>query len=287
MNAREAEDGHRLRLTLHYDGGGFAGWQLQPDERTVQGELEAALARLTGGPVRVVAAGRTDRGVHATGQVVGLVLPRRWDGATLRRALNAVLPKDIWVADARAAADGFHARYDAVARGYTYRVGTAAVSRSPFLRRGCWPLAEPLDAAALNDAARRFIGEHSFRAFAKAGQPERGERCTVYAAAWREWAGAGLLFAVVANRFLHHMVRYMVGTMVDVARGRRAADEIDALLAADGDSAGAGAAGRPLETSPPAPPEGLYLTRVWYPEDVVAGDDHNWSAEDAIDEVLS
>jgi tRNA pseudouridine38-40 synthase len=284
VNARVGADEHRLRLTLHYDGAGFAGWQVQPAARTVQGELEAALERLTTAPARVIAAGRTDRGVHATGQVAGVTVPRRWEPAMLRRALNAVLPDDLWVADARRAADDFHARYDAVARGYVYRVGTAGVSRSPFLRRWCWPLAEPLDAGALGDAAARFRGAHSFRAFAKAGQPERGEMCTVHVAEWREWPGAGLLFAVVANRFLHHMVRYMVGTMIDVARGRRPAHEIDALLAGEPLR---GATGRPVETSPPAPAEGLYLTRVHYAGDIVDGDDHTWSGEDAIDEVLS
>jgi tRNA pseudouridine38-40 synthase len=270
VSARVAPEQHRIRLTLHYDGGGFAGWQLQPAERTVQGELEAALARLTTVPVRVIAAGRTDRGVHATGQVVGALVPRKWEPAPLRRALNAVLPSDVWVSAAEQVNDSFHARYDAVARGYVYRLGTAAVSRSPFFRRWCWPLARPIPLAELAGAAARFQGDHSFRAFAKAGQPERGERCTVYAAEWREWAAAGLAFRVVANRFLHHMVRYMVGTMVEVALGRRDAGEIDRLLA--GESG--------LETSPPAPPEGLYLTRVYYQDD-------NWSDEDAVNEILS
>lgn len=269
------QDEHRIRLTLHYDGGGFAGWQVQPGERTVQGELEAALARLTAAPARVVAAGRTDRGVHAIGQVVGATVPRKWDAERLRRALNAVLPDDIWVAEAGDATADFHARYDAIARGYTYRLGTAPVSRSPFLVRWCWPLGQPVPLGVLNDCAARFLGEHSFRAFAKAGQPERGELCTVHAAEWREWRPVGLQFRVVANRFLHHMVRYMVGTMVDVARGRRAVEEIDRLLA--------GEAG--LETSPPAPAEGLYLARVHY--EAPGGSGHPWSGEDASDEILS
>ena len=258
-----------MRLTLHYDGAAFAGWQIQPDARTVQGELEAALTRLTAGRVPVLAAGRTDRGVHATGQVVSLAVPERWTPKELRRALNAVLPSDIWVKTAADAAQAFHARYDALARGYLYRVGTGAAARSPFQRRWCWPLRDPVDVDTLSDAARRFMGTHSFRAFAKAGQPERGEQCTVRRAVWRP-GGAGLLFGVVANRFLHHMVRYMVGTMVDVARGRRPATDIDALLA--------GAAG--LETSPPAPPEGLFLTRVYYDADEL-------EAEEPFDEILS
>jgi tRNA pseudouridine38-40 synthase len=273
VSARVRADQHRIRLTLHYDGGGFAGWQVQPGERTVQGELEGALARLTNAPARVLAAGRTDRGVHATGQVVGVVVARKWEAGTLRRSLNAVLPDDVWVAAAAAAPADFHARYDAVARGYTYRLGTAPVSRSPFMSRWCWPLGVPLTLDALNEAAARFVGDHSFRAFAKAGQPERGERCTVYAADWAPWRPAGLQFRVVANRFLHHMVRYMVGTMVDVARGRRPLGDVEVLLS--GATAPA--------TSPPAPAAGLYLTKVYY-------EDHParvWSAEDAADEILS
>jgi tRNA pseudouridine38-40 synthase len=270
VSARVGPDEHRVRLTIHYDGGRFAGWQVQVAERTVQGELEAALKRLVTAPVRAIGAGRTDTGVHATGQVASCTVPRRWPAAELRRALNAVLPDDIWIADAAETAPDFHARYDAVARGYVYRLGTAPVSRSPFLCPWCWPLAEPLDAGLLNDAAQRFVGGHSFRAFAKSGQPARGERCTVHVASWREWRRAGLQFRVVANRFLHHMVRYMVGTMVAVARGLRPAADIDALLS--------GTAG--LKISPPAPAAGLYLTRVYYEGD-------NWSDEDAANEILS
>jgi tRNA pseudouridine38-40 synthase len=246
-----------VKLTVHYDGAGFFGWQVQPDARTVQGELEAALARLTSGPVSTIAAGRTDRGVHATGQVVGAQVPERWAPRELRRALNAVLPDDIWIAEADAAAPDFHARYDAIARGYIYRVGTHESAASPFLRRWCWPLGRSLAPQFLADAAARFVGEHSFRAFAKSGQPERGERCTVLRAQWRPWRAVGWELELVANRFLHHMVRYMVGTMVDVARARRAPDDIARLLA---NEAG-------CETSVPAPPEGLYLTRVYYTRD--------------------
>lgn len=257
-------------MTLHYDGAGFAGWQVQPGERTAQGEVEAALERLTGRRSAVTAAGRTDRGVHATGQVVSALLPARWTSADLHRAMNAVLPPDLWVASVDPAEPDFHARYDAIARGYVYRVGTVAAARSPFLRRWCWPVREPLDGELLNEAAARFVGDRSFRAFAKAGQPERGDRCTVRRACWRPWGRVGLTFVVVANRFLHHMVRYMVGTMVDVARGRRPAGDIDALLD--------GAPG--LETSPPAPPQGLFLARVYYHEDELG-------AEEPLDEILS
>lgn len=243
----------RFKLTLHYDGAGFFGWQVQPGVRTVQAELEAALSRLRNSPTTVIAAGRTDRGVHATGQVVSALMPAKWSAAELHRALNAILPEDIWVVSVEEADPAFHARYDAKSRSYIYCVGTTPEALSPFNRRHCWPLAVELPLDRLNDAARRFLGHHSFRAFAKSGQPERGVVCTVLSAEWRPCAG-GVEFHVTADRFLHHMVRYMVGTMVDIARGRRPASDIDGLLS--------GATG--LETSPPAPPEGLFLSHVSY-----------------------
>ena len=138
-----------------------------------------------------------------------------------------------------------------------YRVGTTPESRSPFHRRWCWALGDSLDLRTLNRLAEALLGEHSFEAFAKAGQPERGTHCVVASAAWDGWE-LGARFTVTADRYLHHMVRYLVGTMVDIARGRRSPDDLPALL----DS-------RPgLETSPPAPPEGLFLARVEYSEHV-------------------
>lgn len=259
----------RIKLTLHYDGAGFYGWQVQPGVRTVQAELESALARLTGRPTGVLGAGRTDRGVHATGQVAAATVPGKWTAERLRRALNAILPEDVWVAAAEPVPESFHPRYDAVARGYTYRVGTAEDARSPFRRRWCWALGRPLDPAALEAAASLLPGEHSFRAFAKAGQPERGDRCTVHLARWAPWRAHGVAFHVTANRFLHHMVRYLVGTMVDIARSVRPLEHMAALLG-----------GEPsLETSPPAPAEGLFLTRVYYSADAMR-------REEALDEDL-
>jgi tRNA pseudouridine38-40 synthase len=247
----------RIRLTLQYDGTGFRGWQRQPGCRTVQSELESVLARLLESTARTAAAGRTDRGVHATGQVVSLDVPAKWSAVELARALNALLPADIRVADAVAAEPDFHARFSAVARSYSYRIGTTGTALSPFRRRWCWPLARPLPEAVLDEAAQHFVGGHSFAAFAKAGQPERGDECMVHRSEWRVPNRHGIVYVVVANRFLHHMVRYMVGTMVDAALGVRPAGDIVALLA--------GAPG--LVMSRPAPPEGLFLTRVYYPGD--------------------
>jgi tRNA pseudouridine38-40 synthase len=248
---------HRIGLTLSYDGGAFFGWQLQAKERTVQGELERVLSRLFDAPARVLGSGRTDRGVHATGQVATVDAPARWAPEALARALNALLPRDVRVADARRVPDGFHPRYGAVARSYVYRIGLAELARSPFHARWCWPLIADLDVGRMQCCADSLVGEHSFRAFAKAGQEERGDRCTVGRARWEEWPGRGVQFEITANRFLHHMVRYLVGTLADVGLGRRPDGDLDRLL--QGDSS--------LGTSPPAPPEGLFLHRVEYPPD--------------------
>lgn len=247
----------RIRLVLHYDGAGFYGWQVQPERRTVEGELHAALERLTGGPRTLIGAGRTDRGVHATGQVAAVDVPPKWSAASLREALNAVLDDDVWVREARAVGRGFHPRYDAVARSYVYRLGLADEARSPFRRPYCWPLDDAVEVDLLHRAAVAIPGERSFGAFGKAGQPERGTRCHVHDAAWSPWEDVGLRFTVTADRYLHHMVRYLVGTMVDVARDRRPLAELVALLD-DPETE--------RWTSPPAPPEGLFLHRVDYPE---------------------
>lgn len=248
-----------LQLVLHYDGAGFAGWQRQPRERTVQSELEASLARLTGAPVAALGSGRTDAGVHARGQAVGVRVPEKWQPAELRRALNAVLPADIWVAAAYEMRPEFHARYSALSRSYSYYVGTDESARSPFRRRWEWPLARELSRELLDADAAALLGEHCFRAFAVRGTAPAGDehRCTIVRAEWIDRPG-GLVFEIEANRFLHHMVRFLVGTMIDVASTRRDAGDLRRLLAAPDNS----------ETSPPAPANALFLDRVHYPPDL-------------------
>lgn len=255
----------RFSLTLLYDGTGFHGWQSQPDRRTVQGVVETVLTRISGERRPVTGSGRTDAGVHATGQVASVELPERWDAPSLRSALNALLPRDIRVREVRAVPATFHPRFDAVARTYRYRIGIGEEAFSPFHRPFCWAMEETLDREALHDAAELIPGERSFRSFAKAGQPERGDRARVEAARWDRWDDLGVVFTVTADRYLHHMVRYLVGTMVDVARGRRPLEEMRTLLEDPGDG---------LVTSPPAPPEGLYLDRVDYPPRSGPDDDH-------------
>lgn len=245
----------RIRLTVHYDGGRFHGWQVQPGERTVQGELERVVTRLANRKTSVLGSGRTDRGVHATGQVAAVDMPDRWTPDALRRAMNALLSNDVWVASASGAPPRFHPRYDATARSYLYRVGLAEASRSPFHSPWCWALARPIDAASVHEATAVLPGQHSFRAFAKAGQEERGDFCTVTEARWAEWPGLGVEFHITANRFLHHMVRYLVGTLVEIGLGARGTADMHHLLQNS----------PALQTSPPAPPQGLFLREVSYP----------------------
>ena len=251
------DENRRFRLTLQYDGTYLMGWQLQPRGRTVQGELEDALKKITGKRHPVVGAGRTDSGVHARGQVAAVTLPSRWDIPELHRALNALLPSDIWVQAVEIVPGHFHPRFHAVARSYRYQVGLVPESESPFHRPWCWPLVQEVDLETLHKTAGLLLGRNSFRAFAKAGQEHRGEVCVVTESGWIRWGDVGIAFHITANRFLHHMVRYLVGTMVDVGLGRRTPGVVRELLFE---------AGTEKVTSPPAPPDGLFLEKVHYPD---------------------
>ena len=248
-----------LQLVLHYDGTGFSGWQRQPNRRTVQGVLEEALARLCGAPVTALGSGRTDAGVHARGQAVGVRVPERWTSVALRRALNAILPHDMWIASAHDMQEDFHARYSATSRRYSYYVGTDEGAASPFRRGTEWAIARALDRSLLDSTAAFVLGEHCFRAFAVRGTAPVGDehRCTIAAARWRERIG-GLVFEIEANRFLHHMVRFLVGTCVDVATGRRPLRDVTMLLNASTND----------DVSAPAPAHALFLDRVRYPAEL-------------------
>ncbi len=253
-----------LQLVLHYDGTGFSGWQRQPDRRTVQGVLEEALGRLCAGPIAALGSGRTDAGVQARGQAVGIRVPVKWTGSALRRALNAILPGDLWVAAVHSMHDDFHARYNATSRRYSYFVGTDPAASSPFRGRGTEDgrhssCAIERRSCSTTTAAALISGEHCFRAFAVRGTapPSDDHRCTIARAQWRQRDG-GLVFDIEANRFLHHMVRFLMGTMTDVACGRRPLSDVSMLLAADTND----------DVSSPAPAHGLFLEEVVYPREL-------------------
>jgi len=250
---------------VQYDGARFAGWQRQPNARTVQAEFEAVLERLMGEPTTATGAGRTDTGVHALGQGVGFLAGERWvtDPAGLHRALNALLPRDVWVERVRPMRPGFHARNSALARRYRYVIGTDAAAYSPFRRPYEWALGRPIDAALLARAAEALPGEHDFRGLAAtgAGSAKPHYRSRVALAQWAPRTdGAGVTFTIEADRFLHRMVRFLVGAMVDIALGRRPLADFPRLLVATDNHA----------ASPPAPPQGLYLLAVRYPADLYA-----------------
>jgi tRNA pseudouridine38-40 synthase len=243
---------------VQYDGTDFSGWQVQPAARTVQGVLEGTLARLAGFPVRVTGAGRTDAGVHARGQAAGVSLAEHWTPDRVRRALNQQLPGDVWIATAHEMVPTFHARFSATSRRYRYVVGLRDDSASPFRRRFLypWPAVEAPDGDALDWCAAQLPGRRSFRAFAVRGTaPDDDDHvCEILHAAWSREA-ACVALDIAADRFLHHMVRFLVGTMLDVASGRRPRAEFTALLGAD----------RNDDVSAPAPASGLCLERVTYP----------------------
>ncbi len=249
-------DPHAILLVTQYDGGEFAGWQRQVEARTVQGEMERVLARLCDGPTPAIGAGRTDAGVHAHGQGVGVRVAARWTPSALQRAMNALLPRDIWVQSAHRMAPNFHPRRSAIARRYRYLVGTDPGARSPFRRRYEWALVRSLDFDVLASEAAALRGEHEFRAFAVAHTApiDDHHRCVIQHVEWQARDG-GWVLEIAANRFLHHMVRFLVGTMVEVAQGRRPRGTIARLLTVAHNA----------ETAAPAPAHGLSLHEVVYP----------------------
>jgi tRNA pseudouridine38-40 synthase len=241
-----------FKLTLEYDGSNYCGWQLQPRGDSIQGRIEAALERIFAAPVRVFGSGRTDAGVHARGQVASISIPRPFDPGELQRALNAMLPADIVLLDVSPAPADFDPRRDARSRVYEYRVLNRKVA-SAFEYRYSWLVRDRLDPAAMNRAARVFVGEHDFAAFRSLGTDVTTTVRRVIASEWTRDADV-FLYRVEATSFLRHMVRAMVAAMVEVGRGKLSADQIAAILA-----------GRNRQAAPAnAPPGGLYLVEVRY-----------------------
>jgi tRNA pseudouridine38-40 synthase len=242
-----------FRLTLEYDGSDFAGWQLQAGGvRTLQGELEAAIERVCGARVRVYGAGRTDAGVHALGQVASVLVEFALPADAVQRALNARLPADIRAVGVEDAPEGFHAQHDAVGKSYRYRIATAAVV-SPFERWFVWHAPEPRDLDAMRRAARAFVGRHDFASFQPAGALVHDTVRTIHRLEVRDMGGE-IVIDVDGDGFLRHMVRTLVGTLMDVGAGLRAPDSMAAMLAAR-DRRAAGQT---------APAHGLTLVSVRY-----------------------
>lgn len=239
------------RLDIEYDGAGFAGWAAQPGLRTCEGVLRDALATILRAPFVLRVAGRTDAGVHASGQVASVATAAHMPAGRLRRGLNGLLPPDMAVPGVGEVHDGFDARADAVARAYEYRVLPGV--RSPLRRGRVLEYPGRLDAAALAAAAGRVVGTHDFTAFTPTDTQHVFFDRTVTVCRWDE-RGDELVLSVEADAFLRHMVRVLVGTLLEVGRGVRSPESLDALLA-----------GAPRTAAgPTAPAHALTLVGVRY-----------------------
>jgi tRNA pseudouridine38-40 synthase len=245
----------RYKLTIEYCGAPFAGWQRQENGPSVQAALEAAAAALEPATGAVIGAGRTDAGVHALGQVAHLDLAKAWDPFRLAEALNHHLrPKPVAVLAVEPAAPDFHARFDAIERRYLYRI---AERRAPLtVAKGlAWRVSPPLDLDAMREAAARLVGRHDFTTF-RAAQCQALSPVKTLDALDVAREGAGVVVRARARSFLHNQVRSLVGTLVEAGRGRMSPDAVAAALAARERAA----------CGPVAPPDGLYLEAVLYPD---------------------
>lgn len=241
-----------LKLTIAYDGTAYAGWQIQPTEPTVQAVIETAWHEITREQIRVMAAGRTDAGVHALGQVVGLSTETSLSTADLHRGLNAVLPEDVAVVEVEEAPENFHATYDARRKTYRYQIHNG---RTPdvFNRRYVWHYPQPLDADKMHAAAQALVGKHDFASFESAGSERPDSVRTLFAVDVKRDSDR-ITIEVTGDGFLYNMVRAIVGTLVEVGKGaREVAWPAEVLAACDRRAAG--------QT---APPHGLFLVCVEY-----------------------
>jgi tRNA pseudouridine38-40 synthase len=239
-----------IKLIIEYDGTDFVGWQRQPNGRTVQEEIEKTLSTVTQEQITVVGAGRTDSGVHARGQAANFFTNSEMDLNDFRRALNGLLPEDIVIHSVESAANDFSARYSAVSREYRYFISQKPTAVD---RKYCWHLRYRFDVEMMNRIARSIEGIHDFQAFSKTDTEVEHHRCEVFESSWK-LENDMLTYTVRANRFLHGMVRALVGTMVNVGRGFTPESEFRVIM----ESKNRSSAGQA------APAKGLFLERVTY-----------------------
>lgn len=239
-----------VRLLLEYDGTDYVGWQRQDRGRSIQGELERVLEQLTGEHVNVIGAGRTDAGVHARGQAANFRTSSDMAVGEMRGGLNGLLPEDIVILGIEEVPPEFHARFNARARRYSYRISTVPAA---LIRRYSWYVKYRLDLDLMNEAAGAILGRHEFTSFCNTASEAPHHWCAVTESSWHAGPGS-LIYSVAADRFLHGMVRSLVGTMVDIGRGYTRVEDFMAILAKK-DRTAAGMA---------VPARGLVLEEVVY-----------------------
>ena len=241
-----------IKVTLEYDGSAYAGWQRQPNHPTIQAAVETVLSQITQTPITVVAAGRTDTGVHAFGQVISFRSKKFLSAQQWRRALNGLLPVDICARVVERVPQDFHARYDALGKFYEYRILNRPY-RSALYRNRAWHISKKLNVTIMKQAAQSYLGEHNFASFQGSQTDNKNPICRIdqFTLIWKN---PFLRIQIHANRFLKQMVRTMVGTLVGVGLGRVSPTGIsDILRSTDRRTAGK-----------TAPPQGLYLVKVMY-----------------------
>ena len=242
----------RYKLTLSYSGAGFCGWQIQPSAPSVQGTIQKALSTLLGEAVTVTGAGRTDTGVNARDYVAHFDCSHEVETEVLKYKINAILPNSIVIHELAKADENFHARFDARRREYTYYLHRSEDPFSIQCSHLCtWP---ELGMEKMNQAASKLLGTHDFSCFEKTGADNKTSICTVFEACWQMDDQQHWSFHIAADRFLRNMVRAIVGTLIDVGRGKRSPESIDALLARR-DRCAAGES---------VPGDALFLTKIEY-----------------------
>ena len=240
---------YRYKIVVHYDGTNYHGWQIQKNHKTIQGELEKALSDLTSQNISICGSGRTDSGVHALAQVAHFDLLKKINPELIINALNARINKDIRVLNCEIVKNDFHARFSATKRSYVYRLRT----NTYILDRHYTHCSVPLDLKLLNKASKLIIGDYDFTSFSKNNPEITNRRCVVYDSIWKD-SESLLNYHITGNRFLHHMVRYLVGTMIEIGKKKLSLKKFEELLTI------------PKEDVQiyKAPPNGLILEKIDY-----------------------
>lgn len=239
-----------IKLVIEYDGTNFHGWQFQPGLRTIQCEIQTALKTIFSSDINVIGSGRTDTGVHARGQVANFLIDHAMSVNTITAALNGNLPRDIRIISAEEVAENFHARFDAIKRHYSYTITRQEKALDRFY---VWCHKSELNIEKMQQASEYLLGKHDFKAFCHADENANHYRCIVDKIAW-EQKDELLILNIIANRFLHNMVRIIVGTMINVGRGYTPVEQVSQILNShDRNNAG-----------PTVPAKGLCLEKVYY-----------------------